>query len=708
MKKYNNLRFIFPILVLIIIFISLNVVLFQTKLVKYNSLEHLNTKIFLASKISKLIHEIQLERGLSVAYFVSQSDKYKLELKKQRIITNVRYKELLKYLQINDFAKELKRLNIIINNNVLVNIRKKIIYYIYNDIDIINYYARINEKLLNIIISSSKISEEITISKDINAYIFFLFSKEYAGLERAAGVNIFSEAEDKQHLNKQLRIIKFTNLISKQEMTDKFFFQYANKEFKELYISSSNLDSFINVKFLREKILNTINVNNFPYEINFWFSQMSLKIDELKVIDDKISSMILEKIRNKKSEIKKELILFLVLDIFVSLITIFMLFLLLNVFKREKGLRLVIDKNVIYSTTDLKGKIIDASEAFCNISGYSKKELIGFSHNKLRHNDMSDLVFKKMWKAILNGEVWVGEVKNKRKDNSFYWVNAIITPVISYGKTIGFTSTREDITYKKELELVNKNLKAKIYSEVSKNREKDQLLSQQARLIQMGEMISMIAHQWRQPLSAISSLSLSLILKSKLNTLNKEHTLDIANKISANSKHLSETIDDFRDFFKTTKEKKEDSFEFIIEKVLNIIEASLERKDIKIIKDFSCFISFLSYPNEIKQVVLNLIKNSEDALIENKIKNAYIKIITYKKDNNIILEVSDNAKGIDKKIISKIFDPYYSTKTKKDGTGLGLYMSKTIIENHCKGKLTVQNLNEGAAFRIIFDINKLK
>lgn len=118
------------------------------------------------------------------------------------------------------------------------------------------------------------------------------------------------------------------------------------------------------------------------------------------------------------------------------------------------------------------------------------------------------------------------------------------------------------------------------------------------------------------------------------------------------------------------------------------------------IQELNCHDTFITYPNELKQVILNLIQNAEDALIEKQIENPYIKISTYKENNQLTLEVSDNAGGVLEDIIDDIFNPYFSTKIQKDGTGLGLYMSKTIIEEHCNGELSVSNSTEGAVFRI--------
>ena len=247
-----------------------------------------------------------------------------------------------------------------------------------------------------------------------------------------------------------------------------------------------------------------------------------------------------------------------------------------------------------------------------------------------------------------------------------------------------------------QIQKFNLTLQDKIEKEIQKSREKDKQLLQQSRLAQMGEMISMIAHQWRQPLASISSTSAGLVIKAKLNKLDNEKILELAAKISGYTQHLSSTIDDFREFFKVNKEKKEADYTSLIDSVLNIVEVSISNKDIKIIKDLNSDEVLYTYPNELKQVVLNLIKNAEDILLEKNIKNPYIKITT----NGTKLTVSDNAGGVPPNIIDKVFDPYFSTKTEKNGTGLGLYMSKTIIEDHCNGTLSVHNDEFGAVFTI--------
>ena len=274
----------------------------------------------------------------------------------------------------------------------------------------------------------------------------------------------------------------------------------------------------------------------------------------------------------------------------------------------------------------------------------------------------------------------------------------IIMILFSY---IDFKREKEKDMALKHVENVNKNLEERIKQAVEENRQKDQAMFQQSRLAQMGEMISMIAHQWRQPLSAISSTASAISLKAELNKLDNDKAMELSEKICNFSLHLSSTIDDFRNFFKSNKDKNLINYSQIVEAVLDIIEISLRNKNIKLIKELKCDENFNSYENELKQVILNLIKNAEDALMEKRVKNPYIKISTFKKGNDFVLEVSDNAGGVPKEIIDKIFDPYFSTKTKRDGMGLGLYMSKIIIEEHCNGKMEVYNDKMGAVFRIV-------
>ncbi|MDH5464281.1 MAG: ATP-binding protein [Thiovulaceae bacterium] len=251
-----------------------------------------------------------------------------------------------------------------------------------------------------------------------------------------------------------------------------------------------------------------------------------------------------------------------------------------------------------------------------------------------------------------------------------------------------------------ELISLNMNLEERVSSEVSKNKKKEQLLLQQSRLAQMGEMISMIAHQWRQPLSAISTSSAHLKLLIELDQYSEEGMVEGLDQVDLYVQHLSQTIDDFREFFKPNKHKEETTLNTLVEKSLAIIQTSLENNHIDIIFDQKNDAPITIYAHEMMQVILNILKNAEDIFIERQVKGATIEISCYEDAKNFLVSFEDNAGGIKEEILEKVFDPYFSTKNEKNGTGLGLYMSKVIVKDHCCGNLEVLNTKVGAKFII--------
>lgn len=269
-----------------------------------------------------------------------------------------------------------------------------------------------------------------------------------------------------------------------------------------------------------------------------------------------------------------------------------------------------------------------------------------------------------------------------------------------------------NLNYKIKLEHINYNLREEIKIEVDKNREKEKQLLIQSRLVQMGEMISMIAHQWRQPLSNIGASVINIQMKLELKKYDldikeeREQFIDILklklNNISLTIQDLSSTITDFRNFFKPNKQKDRVRVTIPIQRALEMVKVTINAKSINIKTDYQTDDFILMYQNEVMQVILNIIKNSEDNFVTKSMDNKTINIITKKIDNNYIIEISDNGGGIPKDIIDNVFDPYFSTKIEKNGTGLGLYISKTIIEEHCDGLLTVENINNGVKFMINF------
>ena len=261
------------------------------------------------------------------------------------------------------------------------------------------------------------------------------------------------------------------------------------------------------------------------------------------------------------------------------------------------------------------------------------------------------------------------------------------------------------------LEKLNENLEKEIASQLKKLRYKDKILYQQSKLASMGEMIGNIAHQWRQPLSIISTIASGTLLQDELKTLDKKTLNKNLTNIVKNTQLLSQTIDDFRNFFNSNKEKTTFRLDDIITKVLSLTSTSFDNKNIKIITNVDS-IEIYNLENELTQAVLNIINNAKDALIE---KNPEVKLIFISSkelaNNKVLLKIEDNAGGINSDIIDKIFDPYFTTKFQSQGTGIGLYMSRSIIVDNMKGTINARNSNilyknikyKTALFEIVLD-----
>ena len=252
-----------------------------------------------------------------------------------------------------------------------------------------------------------------------------------------------------------------------------------------------------------------------------------------------------------------------------------------------------------------------------------------------------------------------------------------------------------------QLEHHTKELEKKIEEEVAKNREKDKLMFQQAKLASLGEMLGNISHQWRQPLMEINSLFLPIEAKITLDIpLDNQEILETITKLNHITKYMSNTIDDFKNFFATNKEKIRFVLLEQINSTINIISGGLKNHNIKLDIIIQKNPEMIGYKNDYSQVLINIISNAKDVLIQRKIENPYIKISIFEENENIITTVEDNGGGIKVKPIEKIFEPFF-TYQKTNGSGIGLFMSKLIIEKNMSGKLLVQNSHEGAFFKII-------
>ena len=235
------------------------------------------------------------------------------------------------------------------------------------------------------------------------------------------------------------------------------------------------------------------------------------------------------------------------------------------------------------------------------------------------------------------------------------------------------------------------NYEKDIRDQTSKLIEKENLLIQQSKMATMGEMIGNIAHQWKQPLSLISTSNGMLKLNKEYKNFSEKQLDEAIENIDNSVQNLSETIDDFRNFFNPNKSLSHFKIEHSFDKTFKLIDSQFKNNNIEIIKDVED-IDLYSYENELLQVLINIIKNAKEQL--EKLKNDRIKIlqISAKKENNtLIIKLIDNGGGIKEENLDKIFDNHFTTKKEEGGSGIGLYMSKQIIQNSLQGEITAYN-----------------
>ena len=233
------------------------------------------------------------------------------------------------------------------------------------------------------------------------------------------------------------------------------------------------------------------------------------------------------------------------------------------------------------------------------------------------------------------------------------------------------------------------------YKSYPSTEEEAQFMKQQAKMAVMGEMIGNIAHQWRQPLNALSALNIGLGIKYKRGNLTTEEMDKFKDKSNDIIQNMSETINDFKNFFQPNKVKESFHVNEAIESSIRFISDVYGQHKIKVLHCTNADIEINSYKNELMQVLLNIFNNSKDAIVEKKVKNPIVTVTTVQSEKEVVITIQDNAGGIKPDILERIFEPYFTTKFQSHGTGIGLYMSKMIIEKSMGGLLISENRDDG-------------
>ena len=263
--------------------------------------------------------------------------------------------------------------------------------------------------------------------------------------------------------------------------------------------------------------------------------------------------------------------------------------------------------------------------------------------------------------------------------------------------------TKELSETNKELNEYKLNLEQKVTDAIKEKEDASILLAQQSKMASLGEMLASITHQWKQPLSVISAINLKLQIKNEMGNIIKNNINHDTKNVEKQLKFMTQTLHDFSDFFKPDKELKEFSPKDAIESILSLFGDEFKNNSINInmtVKTDTNDLIIFGYNNEFRQVILNILNNAKDAILQTNTKIREVDVLITSNDDNVFISIQDYAGGIDNSVIDTIFEPYVTTKSPQKGTGIGLYMSKKIIQESMGGKLKVYNQNGGAVFVI--------
>lgn len=445
-------------------------------------------------------------------------------------------------------------------------------------------------------------------------------------------------------------------------------------------IDKNILDFYQNIdeKKLKRKIITALKLNS-PTFYTPQTDDFLINI-EINNISDRVFNQMQQSITITPLDLEEGLVILYIYDItFLSEINYKLEIAKKSLSEKNEELRLILDTTMEAIIIFKDNSVVDCNKIAIELFNKQMKyELINKSFNDLIHNKNRD---------ILN-EKEPFETNLIREDGSEF--NAIINI--------------------KDTSLNNQIFKIVTIVDIEDLKRKENLMAEQTKLAAMGEMLGNIAHQWRQPLNIISMSSSNLKLKNDIGELCSSTLSESLSLILRTTNHLSDTIDTFNDFLKTDKEKSFFNINENIKNSISLVDSFFKNFNIDIILELEEGIFINSLANEFSQAFINILNNAKDAIVLNLKDNEYglIKIKTKKIDNFIEISILDNAKGIEKDILNKIFEPYFTTKHKYQGTGLGLYMTRKIINSSMGGEITVQNKKfvhnqkkyEGAEFKI--------
>lgn len=565
-----------------------------------------------------------------------------------------------KYANYTNTSKKLNEL-LLLNKDLDFFAKDKLSYNNYDDIEvIISNVERINLYLYQRNFVDKKIKKELKILKR-------------SMLDKIAYINNLKSINSA--LNISFKYLQVLHEKSKIYKNNSVYTKILTIE----YNKSLNIDELVKeINVLSSDNEFTVHANNFVkyYKKHLIIEDKLIKLNSIAKILSFIESYD-SYIKNVKSN------MFITL---MSVIIFLLIFLIVfinysnniinkqnesNKFKRAVNY----SDNIIY-ITDLNKKITYVNKAFEASSGLKFADIIGKSPSFLKSHNLLDSTYENLNKTIYSGKVWKGEFEKQHENADSTYEKVSISPIFNKkGKIVEFLSLKLDITDEK-------------LREMKKNKEKD-IISHRSKMSAIGEMLESISHQWKQPLSAISTAASGMKLKKEYDSLSDDEIYEFSNLIISRTDYLSKILSDFSDVFNKDSNIVLFNIPNTVNKVLELLEYRLKKFNVIVIKNIEN-IEFSGLENELMQVFVSMFNNAIDVL-EKVEGDKYIFITVALKNNKIEIKIKDNANGVEEGVQSSIFDPYFTTKHESQGTGLGLYISYDIILKHFNGNITMNN-----------------
>jgi PAS domain S-box-containing protein len=636
------------------------------------------------------------------------------------------YNHLFENTQIIDILKE----------EIELNKKSKKLYFAIKDK--LNNFKRFDLKEINFYLPNGDIllkSKYKGYKKSEKNIAHQLINKSKKDLKIASSISICDTSASLKYIrplfDKQFNLLAFVEIAA--NMPKISFSINRDNDFQTLFIFKKDILK----NRLDEQVFNSFKDfeldNRFMYEDSIYNKKFTNKIsqDDLQVIqknlyqnkkfafrhqtNDFIRSFyfipLKNSISNKKigyifawrDEVEYASTLYSFLIVFLSIVFVVMAYFIHYYYLRYKisdskfnNLYKGIDKHVIVAETDTEGIITYVSKAFCKVSGYKKEEIIGRPINMLRSPDISKKFFHSMWKTIIKGEVWEGEIKNIDKNGNSYWVRGNIFPIYDNdGKIIGYRSIRVNITDEKQLQKVNEILKRDLLLKLNEIKTRDNFKVDESKVKLMGQILDAFSNEWRKPISNISLILMDM--ENKINNLDiqKDEELNFIFKLTNEVNFLSKQLNDFKALF--TQGNAQDKYN-VYEVIKNVL-ASVSETDIKVILSGDETSETFGISFDFRKVILGIIYNSIEQIKLKNIKDGQIKIDVSKDGEYIIVKCQDNALGIPEEFIQKVFDADFSTKDGILRNGITLHMAKLLIKKS-DGDMWVKNENQGCCFYI--------